>query len=271
MHKASDGHRKTNMKNKILKNVLYLFVAVLVGVTAVYAGDLLPTGSPAKTMKSLADLHQLIDTGANTPSTDFATPTGDPTPTMFSLGATYDLLKNKITAIDGTKIATGTNIFGVDGSGNLATTPTFASTDATTYICENLTTDPTQPLVTLQTICGYNTGCTWTGSACTGGTKTPNGGMMTWYAGKASCSASTEGGQVAGTWRLPTYLELAGHYLDNNNAGSPPGGFTTGGYWSGSTYQYPDSRNYAYYVVMGGGGAYYVGKSNPNYLVHCAH
>ena len=66
-------------------------------------------------MKSLADLYELINTGTNTPNTDFTTPTTI-VATMNSLGDTYDLLKTKITAIDVTKILTGTTILGKAGT-----------------------------------------------------------------------------------------------------------------------------------------------------------
>jgi hypothetical protein len=100
---------------KYFKNVLYIIIALLVGVTVVYAGSLTPPGAPAKSMKSLSDLYELVNTGANTPSTDFDTPTSI-IPTMFSLGDTYDLLKTKITAIDTAKILTGVTILGKAGS-----------------------------------------------------------------------------------------------------------------------------------------------------------
>jgi hypothetical protein len=285
-----------------LKTLPYFIIAILVGVTVVYAGNLTPPGIPAKTMKSLSDLYELINTGANTPSTDFTTP-ATVAPTMHSLGDTYDLLATKISNIDTTKILTGTTIFGKDGSavagvdtsdanataGDIISpktayvngvkltgtatagtpAPTFALADATTYSCEALATDLAQPAVTLQTICGYHTGdgCSWSGSACTGGTKTPANGYMTWYAGTASCSEKTDEGST--DWRLPTYPELVGHYLDHNNAGAPPTGFVGDGYWSGATC--PGNSGLAYYVYMGGGYAYGGNKSNPSNLVRCAH
>jgi len=101
--------------NKLLKTIPYIIISVLVGVTVVYAGSLTPPGSPAKSMKSLADLYELVNTGANTPSTDFTTPFTIAT-TMTSLGDSYDLLKTKITAIDSTKVLSGTTIFGKVGA-----------------------------------------------------------------------------------------------------------------------------------------------------------
>lgn len=101
--------------SKILKTIPYIIIAVLVGVTVVYAGTLTPPGAPAKSMKSLSDLYELVNTGSNTPSTDFTTPSTVAS-TMTSLGDTYDLLKTKINNIDSTKILTGTTIFGKIGS-----------------------------------------------------------------------------------------------------------------------------------------------------------
>ena len=147
--------------------------------------------------------------------------------------------------------------------------PTFALADAITYSCEALATDPSQPAVTLQTICGYHTGdgCSWSGSACTGGTKTPSGGYMTWYAGTASCSEKSNEGST--DWRLPTYPELVGHYLEYNDAGAPPDDFVVAYYWSGTTYPY--SSDGAYGVSMGYGDVRSGNKGSADYLAHCAH
>ena len=271
-----------------LKTLPYFIIAILVGVTAVYAGSLTPPGAPAKTMKSLSDLYELVNTGANNPSTDFTTPVTVAS-TMYSLGDTYDLLKSQLNILTADKIAKNQEVFGrtgtlygdIDPSKVLTTAtypgtatagnpaPTFALADATTYSCEALATDPAQPAVTLETICGYHTGdgCSWSGSACTGGTKTPAGGYMTWYAGTASCSEKINEGST--DWRLPTYPEFVGHYLDHNNAGAPPTGFVDDSYWSGTTY--PNNSDNAYFVYMGSGNAYLGGKDNPSNLVHCAH
>ncbi len=254
-----------------LKTLPYIAIALLVGVTAVYAGSLTPPGAPSKTMKSLSDLYELINTGVNTPSTDFTTP-GTVAPTMHSLGDTYDLLATKILNIDTTKILTGTTIFGKAGSAVAGTpAPTFATGDQTTYSCEALATDPTQPAVTLETICGYHSadGCSWSGSACTGGTKTPTDGYMTWYAGTASCLEKSDEG--SSSWRLPTTPELVTHYFENNIDGNPPTGFANDVYWSDTTYQYPGVEFHAHYVNMNDGNTYNDGKSSPNRLVHCVH
>lgn len=253
--------------NKILKIVPYLVIAILVGVTVSYAGSLTPPGTPAQSMYKLSDLYELINTGANTPDTSFTTP-GTISATMNSLQDIYELMTTKIAAIDGATILTGTTIFGVEGSATPAPAdPIFATGDETTYQCENLALDPIQPAVTLQTICGYHTGCSWSGSACTGGTQTPTDGYFTWYAAKAACANSTREGQTAGTWRLPTATELFKHYLDNNIAGVPPINFISDSYWSSTAH--PLDSYGAYVVGMGNGGANDNNKSNPGGLVHC--
>jgi len=109
----------SNGMKKYLKTISYLIVSILVGVTAVYAGDLTPPGAPAKTMKSLADLYQLTDTGANTPSTSFTTPAyNPPTGTMNSLESIYDLLTSKIAYINTNEASILSSIspFGIKGT-----------------------------------------------------------------------------------------------------------------------------------------------------------
>ncbi len=254
---------------KLLKSLPYLLIAILVGTTAVYAGNLTPPGAPAKTMKSLSDLYELIDTGANTPSTDFTTPSTIFS-TMNSLNDIYNLMVDKISDIDPATILTGTSIFGVEGEATAGIpAPTFAELDAMTYSCEALTLDPSQPDVTLETICGYHSGdgCSWSGSACIGGTKTPTDGYMTWYAGTASCSEKIDEGSTS--WRLATYPELVRYYLEYNNAGAPPDGFVGVGYWSGITL--PSYSDSAYGLNMSLGYAGIDSKNNPNNLVHCVH
>jgi hypothetical protein len=301
-NKISNGMKKYTQK--LLKTLPYIAIALLVGVTAVYAGSLTPPGAPAKTMKSLSDLYELIDTGANRPSTDFTTP-ATVAPTMYSLGDTYDLLATKISNIDTSKILTGTTIFGKDGNAVAGVdtsdanatasdiispktayvngvkligtavagtpAPTFASSDVNSYDCSWFTTmtDSTQPGVTSAQICAFNTGCSWVSNACTGGVQTGKT-YMSWYAGKAACANSTEGGQTAGTWHLPTYGQLVDHYVNNNTSGgNPPTGFASDSYWSGTTY--PGDTSFAYDVGMGYGYASYGVKSNKgSYLAHCS-
>lgn len=121
---------------KYLKTISYIIVSILVGITAVYAGTLTPPGAPAKTMKSLSDLYELINTGANTPSTDFTTPTYNPSQgTMHSLGDTYDLMKSQLDILTADKIAKDEEVFGRTGTlygdtdpSKVLTTATYAGT-----------------------------------------------------------------------------------------------------------------------------------------------
>jgi hypothetical protein len=172
-------------------------------------------------------------------------------------------------------IKSGVTIFGVTGNVVAgASAPTFASADVNQYNCSWFTTmtDTTiTPTRTSATICAYNTGCTWNAGAstCDGGVKTGKI-YISWYAGKAACANSTEGGQTAGTWHLPTYGQLVDHYVNNNTSGgNPPTGFASDYYWSGTTY--PSSTASAYYVDMVEGGAGGDYKSNESYfLARCA-
>ncbi len=239
-----------------LKTLPYLLISIFVGVTAVYAtpgSKLTPPGAVSNTMYSLTDIYELA-----TNSTQATLGSGEieETPTLGETGVTLTQVYDAVASA-------------LENAGTTA--PTFASSDQTTYSCEALATDPTQPAVTLETICGYHSadGCSWSGSACTGGTKTPTDGYMTWYAGTASCLEKSDEG--SSSWRLPTTPELVTHYFENNIDGNPPTGFAFDYYWSGTTHQYPGYEGGAYYVSMSGGDTSNDGKSNPNYLVHCAH
>lgn len=120
---------------KLFKTSLYIIVAILVGFTAVYAGNLTPPGTPSQSMKKISDLYQLVNTGANTPDTTFITP-GTVSSSMNSVGDIYDLLKSNITAIDISKILTGTTIFGKAGTmaNNASPTATISTHDGTSII-----------------------------------------------------------------------------------------------------------------------------------------
>lgn len=262
---------------------------VIFSANAVLAGSLTPPGSVLNTMYSLTDLYNLAsgivvleNSGPlpNTPETI--------SPTFHSLTEVYELIAGQIANLSTGKIATGTQAFGITGTlygdtdpTKVLTTatyagtavagtpaPTFASAVQTTYNCEALATDPNQPAVTLETICGYHSGdgCSWSGGACIGGTKTPADGYMTWYAGIASCSEKTDEGSTS--WRLPNAKELFSHYQDNNNIGAPPG-FVGDSYWSGATFRSVSDN--AYYINMNNGGADSSDKLSAFFLVHCAY
>jgi len=266
--------------NKVLKIVPYIVLSILVGVTVVYAGSTLtPPASVSNTMYSLTDIYNL----ASGTTADEGTGVIDATPSEVSLSGkslsdVYEAISNEIAKLTPSILLSGNTVFGVDGEaeeGVSEPTVTFASADVSSYQCSWFTdmTDPddirTIP-VTSEQICGYNPGCSWNSgtSQCEGGEQTPGGGYMTWYGAKKACENSTEGGFE---WRLPTNLELVKHYMDNNIGGNPPEGFISDGYWSGSTFQYPEGSGSAYYVYMGNGNMNGYNKNYPGYLVRCAH
>lgn len=300
--------RRNKMKkqiNKIIKTIPYIIVSVLVGVVAVYAGSLTPPGAPAKSMKSLADLYQLVNTGANTPSTDFTTPSTI-APTMTSLGDTYDLLKTKITAIDTTKILTGTTIFGKAGSasagnnygipktGQQPTLPTgtpFQTGDDATYANPGggAGTDVGYPKGKVNWA-GYNaagarftdntdgtitdnaTGLEWMQTPTT----SPGGAFastMTWANAITNCEGltyPTSGGHT--DWRLPNVKELQS-IVDYGRV-SPSITLPTtlfpntqsSYYWSSTTYAYVTTDAWSVVFVNGYVGSY--GKAS-SYYVRC--
>jgi len=271
--KISHGMKKYT--SKIVKIILYIMIAVLVGFTAVYAIDkLTPPGPASNTMYSLYDIWNLAKNG--TPASEGS----------GTIPATPDIVSSSV------NIPTLTEVY----SAVLALTqapasgaPTFASANVSSYQCSWFTdmTDPSdvrETPITFEGICTSNPGCSWDTTTpetpfCAGGTVTSeslgkNTGdplYMTWYAAKKACALSTEGEQIAGTWRLPTNVELLTHYMNNNDAGNPPTGFVDGSYWSGATFQYSDSSDSAYGVYMSFGSVYYDSKSSPGYLGRCAH
>lgn len=263
--------------NKLIKTLPYITIAILIGVTVTYAAPsskLTPPSSISNTMYSLTDIFNL-STGQDATSGAGEIET---TPALTETGKTltevYTAIYDEVAKLTPSVLLSGNTIFGVEGEATAgAPTVTFASADQTTYTCEALEVDSTQPAVTLETICGYHIddGCSWSGSACIGGTKTPANGYMTWYAGKASCSASTEDGQTAGIWHLSTNIELLTHYMDNNDTGNPPIGFTSGYYWSGSTPKYSGGEGLSYGVGMSNGEINGGAKDLPVNSVHCAH
>lgn len=256
-------------KQKIFKTLPYIAMALLVGFSAVYAGTLTPPGAPEKTMYSLTDIWNLAE-GTTTSEGQGVFETPALSETGKTLTEVYTALSTEIEKLTPSVLVSGNTIFGVEGEASSGpATPEFALADATTYSCEALATDLDQPALDLETICGYHTGdgCSWSEGACIGGIKTPANGYMTWYAGTASCSEKIDEGSTS--WRLATYPELVGHYLEYNDAGAPPDGFVDDSYWSGTTH--PSSSDYAYSVGMGGGYAGYSGKKGADGLVHCAH
>lgn len=278
------------MKNKIfngmkkyLEKSIYIIIALLIGVSTVYAtSKLTPPETVSNTMYSLEDIYNL----AEGTTTDEGSGTIQTTPaTIAETGKTltevYDVLVAEITKLTPSILVDGDTVFGVEGSVTAATpAPTFASADAMTYNCSWFTdmTDPDDEReipVTSAQICGYNTGCSWVDGACTGSEQTASSGYMSWYAAKQVCDRSEEDGIY--TWRLPTNIELLTYYIENNVNGNPPpatettDAFERDSYWSGRTYQDPASSDSAYNVNMSNGDVSNGGKDDESYLVRCAH
>jgi len=243
--------------NKYLKTSIYLLVAILVGFTASYAGNLVPPSSPSNTMYSLEDIYNLA-----TDNTEATLGEGDipETPsTVSSTGVTLTQVYNAVADA-------------LDSVGPSA--PEFAQADLSSYQCSWFTnmTDPNdirKTPMTSEQICTSNPGCSWVDNVCTGGTQTPEGGYMTWYAATKACANSTEDDSPIGTWRLPTNIELLTHYMENNQNGNPPTGFVDDGYWSGTTGQYPGNSVDAYNVYMDDGYVSSNYKGNPGSLARC--
>jgi hypothetical protein len=102
---------------KIFSTIPYLLIAVLVGVTAVYAGNLTPPGPAANTMYSLTDIFNLA-VGTTTTEGSGAIPAtpGTVASTGKTLTEVYDAIAGEIAAINPATVLTGTTIFGVSGS-----------------------------------------------------------------------------------------------------------------------------------------------------------
>ena len=248
---------KTIFKNKIsfgIKYIPYLVIAVLVGVTVTYAGSLTPPGAPAKTMKSLSDLYELVNTGANTPATDFTTP-ATVSATMNSIEDIYDLLTSKIAAIPADQILTGTTIFGVDGTATGAPTLTWQTPDPALALCWS------------HGQYEIDNGCT-VGS---GFTQTPD--TLTTLGAKEYCQyLNSDGTTLANTaqniWHLPTIQEYTSitDYTRFNNA-TVVIGFTEGtNYWSST--QNAEGANSAWYWYTWYGNTNLNGKTN-QFQVRC--
>jgi len=231
----SNGDNKIYMKkkishgmNKYLKTSLYLITAILVGFTASYAGNLVAPGSPAKTMKTLSDLYELIDTGTNTPSTDFATPE-TVTSTMHSIGDTYDLLASKISDIDPATILSGTTIFGVEGEASAGSPDLTWATASDT------------PLCWANGQYEIDNGC----SVGSGFVQTPDTNLgATEYCQYLEADGETLANTAQNIWHLPTIEEYQSitDYTLYNNATEVPGFAEVTNYWSSTEYaEYPDN------------------------------
>jgi len=115
------------------------------------------------------------------------------------------------------------------------------------------------------------TGTTYMGVIGTLSTTT----TLTWSTGSSNdywgvvgpyCSALTEGGQLAGTWRLPKYSELVKAYED---ASGTPSGFSATSYWS--SVSVPSDGTKAYLVDMGTALSTSLAKAGSKNYARCVH
>lgn len=109
-----------NITQKITKNIAFLAIALLVGITSVYAaGTLTPVGTAGDdTHYSLKDIEAKLTDFTATP-TATSSPFTDPesvSATFPTLTEIYDLLVAEDANIVPEKILAGTTIFGVEGT-----------------------------------------------------------------------------------------------------------------------------------------------------------
>jgi hypothetical protein len=267
------------MKTTIKQISILLVAGILVIGGVILAGSLTPiTGSPEATYVSLNDIFDKLTTGATTTEKSF-TPTLAPAPTMHTLSEIFeaiydiDVLQTVEPNLIAGNIATGTSIFGVEGS--LAGAPvTVWSTSSyiTTYNCSMYDNLAGTPLSAEDpaTLCGYDSNCVWTGTACTG---TPSGlSTITWYAGTLACYNSPEGSLPAGTWRLPDVSQLLGRLSDEFVTLTQPQVFDAGtAYWSSSAYASYQCIAWGAFSGFGNIGNDFDVKSNPYSLARCLH
>ncbi len=274
----------------LFKYIPYLVIAVLVGVTVSYAAGapiskLTPPGAPVKTMATLANLYELVDTGANTisPASGTALVTPAYGESMYTIGDIYSLLTDKIAAIPADQILTGTTIFGVDGTasagGGLSATGQTSCWDAvgSSVPCTGTGQDgDTLKGTALSytdngngTVTDNVTGLMWVKDPSAIGT--PFDAGMTWQNALTNCNALSYGGHD--DWRLPNIKELES--LVNFENISPAINTTvfpntqSGYYWSSTSYQPDGKHSGAWYVDFYNGYMNSDAKTYTNY-VRCA-
>lgn len=233
----------------LFKYIPYLVIAILVGVTVAYAGNLTPPGAPIKTMATLTNLYDLVNTGANTVSPAQGTALVTPAygESMYALGDIYNLLSDKIADIDGTQILTGTTIFGVPGSATEAVpvpTLTWQTPDPALALCWS-----------------NGAGC----SVGSGFTQTPD--TLTTLGAKEYCQyLNSDGTTLANTaqniWHLPTiqeYTSITDYTKFGADGATAVTGFAGGSnYWSST--ESAEEANVAWYWGSGFGSTNGDGK-----------
>ena len=278
-----------NSYNLVLKIISFLIIFILIGITSIHAGTLISPVSPSKSMKTLSDLYELVNTGTNTPSTDFDTPTSV-SPTMVSIGDTYDLLKTNIQAITTAKVAAGSTIFGVAGKSSVV--DTADATADTTKILNTYTAYVNGAKITGNATAGTNYSIPKTGQTSVyitnddgtyqkgfTGTRfvdngdntitdnatgliwikdhdavgTPFDSQMTFVVAITDCEGLTYAG--SSVWRVPNRNELLS-IVDSSKYGPAIDPLFTNtkslGYWTSTTYFHSTAD--AWYVFFGDGG-----------------
>lgn len=236
--------------NNIFKIVPYLVIALLVGVTASYAGSLTPPGPAGNTMYTLSDIFNLstgTTTSEGTGSID-STP-GSISATGKTLTEVYTTISTEIAKLSNAKIAKDQTAFGYTGTLYGDTDPAKVLTTATYAGTAVAGTPPTE----------------WAAADM------PDPWTHTWADGVNYCANLTEGGHT--DWRLPYAWELIKLQKSGFTTGSPElggsAGLEEGGYWLAEE----DTSVPATYALLATVGRSFVEgaeKANAWWNVRCA-
>ena len=279
-----------------LKTIPYIIIAVLVGITAVYASSttsLIPSGSASNTMYSLTDIYNLA-AGTVVSENEGVIET---TPTEItlsgkSLSDVYTAISTEIEKLSASVITTGTTAFGIEGEAETggggvvtktgqticydASGSVIACTDGGTALGGQdgyyATTKGTALAYTDNgnaTITDTATGLMWkkcsegkTGNTCATGSNT----TKTWTQALSVCEADTTASFT--DWRLPNIRELSSlvDYERFSPAINPFFSTESNLYWSSTTYL--DDPYFAWFVSFHDGDTNVVDKTYP-YYVRC--
>jgi len=212
-----------------------VLLSFLVCFSAVRAGSLTPSSTPAATMYTLQDIYTRLTTNAVAGSHSLG-PSTSPAGTMYTLTQIY----GAIPVIDASKVKLNTSYLGVDGtlvpSGGNATTAqvcsgqTFYGDSQTNWTLATgaLSPDASKMLDTA-TYCG-TTGSITSGSNVTVTSSTPTSIPTGYYSGN-TCSAALIGGTGIAAANAQV---LSGYYAYTSNGTALTGSATAG-------YAYGDS------------------------------
>ncbi len=244
---------------KLLKNLSYIAIALLVVSTVAYAADkLTPPGGASNTMYSLTDIWNLA-TGTTTTE---GTGTIESTPgTLSETGKTltevYTALSTEIAKLSPTVLTSGTTAFGITGTASSGPAPLTWQTDPALNLCWS------------HNQYEIDSGCT-VGS---GFIKTPDN-LSTLGAVEYCKYLNADGTTLANTeqniWHLPTIQEYQSitDFTIFNNATQVPGFAQSSYYWSGTQHAEDTYNAWLWNTYFGKIGSN--GKYN-QYPVRCAH